>query len=850
MAFDKGVLEQRNLRFILQPEQKVNILLVDDQPKNLLALDAILDSRLGQNLVKANSGEQALKCVLNQDFAVILLDVQMPGMDGLETAKLIRERERSRQTPIIFLTAFSTSASQMFKGYSLGAVDYLLKPIEPEILTSKVAVFVELFKKTAQVKQQAAQLATVNAELRENEERFRCLSACSPVGIFLTDIEGRCTYTNSRYQAICGLTQEESLEASWLQLVHPEDREQVLADWSAWALKGQEYSNELRLVTQEGNVRWVHVRSSPMLSDKGELIGYVGTLENITSRKQASLALCRANEALECRVQERTAKLRDTNEQLSREIAERKGTEAELEKSLSLLHATLQSTASGIVAVNLERDIVTFNQKFVDMWQVPDAIMTMTLQDYDQHLDFFRNQLKNPETFDSSIREVYSQPDIESYEILELKDGRLFERYSKPQRLGEKIIGLVWSFREITERKRTEEALRQSEARFRTLAETTDAIIFIQQGSQFCYVNPAAEAITGYRREELLAYPDICELIKERGQLYQQGISVFPRYEEIKHREEIKILTKNGEERWLDCCVGVIEFEGKLAVLGTAIDLTRHKQAEVEISQAFEQEKELSELRARFISLVSHEFRTPLNNISLSTSSLRRYSHQWSESEKHEYLCGIETDIEQLSSLLDEALIIGGAEAAKQKFEPRPLDVAQFCRDLVAEMELSDSGQHAFSFISRGNCRVACVDKKLLQPILTNLLSNAIKYSPTNSKVDLELSCGDGEVIFQIKDRGIGIAAADQQQLSEPFHRGRNVGDIQGTGLGLSVVKKFVDLHGGQISVASEVGVGTTFTFTLPLVDKLLEREETIPLIVSVDQQLNSRRHNEKDSSD
>jgi YesN/AraC family two-component response regulator len=188
MVFDKGVLEQRNLRFILQPEQKVNILLVDDQPKNLLVLEAILDS-LGQNLVKANSGEQALKCVLNQDFAVILLDVQMPGMDGLETAKLIRERERSQHTPIIFLTAFSTSVSQMFKGYSLGAVDYLIKPIEPEILTSKVAVFVELFKKTAEVKQQAAQLATVNAKLRESEQRFLSLSACSPVGIFLTNME-------------------------------------------------------------------------------------------------------------------------------------------------------------------------------------------------------------------------------------------------------------------------------------------------------------------------------------------------------------------------------------------------------------------------------------------------------------------------------------------------------------------------------------------------------------------------------------------------------------------------------------------------------------------------------------
>lgn len=141
----------------MQPEPKVNVLLVDDYPENLLALEAILDC-LGQNLLKAQSGVEALRYLLNQDFALILLDIQMPEMDGFETAKLIRERERSRYTPIIFLTAFSASDNLVFKGYSLGAVDYLIKPISPEILKSKVTVFVELFKKTEKVKRQAAQL--------------------------------------------------------------------------------------------------------------------------------------------------------------------------------------------------------------------------------------------------------------------------------------------------------------------------------------------------------------------------------------------------------------------------------------------------------------------------------------------------------------------------------------------------------------------------------------------------------------------------------------------------------------------------------------------------------------------
>ena len=269
----------------VQRPDRVNVLLVDDRPENLLALEAILNSP-SYNLVQASSGTEALRCLLNQDFAVILLDVQMPGMDGFETATLIRSRDRSRSTPIIFITAFSSNDTHVFKGYSLGAVDYLFKPLKPEILTSKVQVFVELFQKTVEVKQQATQLAAVNTELSKSEERFRTLCACSPLGIYVADVEGRCTYINPRCQAICGLTLEENLAEVWQREVHPEDRDRVVADWLAWIKESQEYSNEFRLAGSE-NVRWIHVQSSPMFSDLGKLIGHVGTVRDITDRKQA-----------------------------------------------------------------------------------------------------------------------------------------------------------------------------------------------------------------------------------------------------------------------------------------------------------------------------------------------------------------------------------------------------------------------------------------------------------------------------------------------------------------------------------------------------------------------------------
>lgn len=158
-----------------QDYEKVNILLVDDRPENLLALEAMLEG-LGQNLVRANSGEEALKYVLHYDFAVILMDVQMPTIDGFETAVLIKQRDKSRHIPIIFLTAIHYSDNYVFKGYSLGAVDYLFKPIVPEILFAKVSNFIELYQSRHAIEQQAEYISYANVELEKQLQQVRRLN--------------------------------------------------------------------------------------------------------------------------------------------------------------------------------------------------------------------------------------------------------------------------------------------------------------------------------------------------------------------------------------------------------------------------------------------------------------------------------------------------------------------------------------------------------------------------------------------------------------------------------------------------------------------------------------------------
>ncbi len=264
-------------------------------------------------------------------------------------------------------------------------------------------------------------------------------------------------------------------------------------------------------------------------------------------------------------------------------------------------------------------------------------------------------------------------------------------------------------------------------------------------------------------------------------------------------------------------------WEGRLAVteknevMAIMRDITKRKIAEAELHKALEREKELNELKSRFISMASHEFRTPLTTILGSAELLKHYSYKWSSEKKLVHFERIHSNVQHLVELLNDVLLIGQVEAGKLQFNPERLDVVQFCSTLVEELQLSAGSEHTITFTCQFPKLEGYLDEKLLRQILSNLLSNAIKYSPTSSTVNFELVCQNDLAIFHIQDSGIGIPLEDRQHLFESFHRAKNVGNIPGTGLGLSIVKRSVDLHGGNITVNSEVGVGTTFTVTIPL---------------------------------
>ncbi len=507
------------------------------------------------------------------------------------------------------------------------------------------------------------------------------------------------------------------------------------------------------------------------------------------------------------KVQEGATKIIETNQHLRQEVWQLKQIETQLKNSLSLLQSTLESTANGIVALSYAGEILSYNQKFIDMWQVPQGVKLSKKCPHSQR--FFENQVKDPEAFRKAVWEAPIESDNETYDILELIDGRTFAHHSKPHLLAGKIIGRVWSIWDISEfNLLTKETLIDKENGLGALAETTQAIIFIVRDSRLYYVNSAMAAIAGYKKEELLSDKfKLSQLIIQQTPKTKQGDK--PQY------QEIKLVNKNGEWRWLACSVGILQFDGLPAELITAIDITRQKNAEAEVHQALEQAKQLSELKERFVSMLCHQFRTPLNIVSFSADLLKRHVHQWTEDKQLPYLAHIQLAVEQIGQLLDEILFFGKIEAAKLSFEPTELDLDQFCRDLVKQMQLTTSNQKQIALIN--NCdRQVYLDKKLLEPILSNLLSNAIKYAPADSTIEFVIACVETGISFQVTDTGIGIPERDHLNLFEPFQRGSNVGEIPGTGLGLSMVKMLVEVHGGSISVVSEVGKGSTFTVVLP----------------------------------
>lgn len=278
----------------LQAQQKVAILIVDDRPENILALTSIL-SGPEYEIVAAQSGADALRCLLRQEFALLLLDVMMPGMDGFELATIIKENERHKATPIIFLTAMATDVGFIYKGYSSGAVDYLTKPLEPNIVKAKVSVFVELYRQRERIKfherrEREYQLAE---HQRKSEKRYRSLAEAIPAIVWTASPSGEPQYFNRRWQEYTGLSGPNA-DSGWEQarkVFFPEEMESFLQRWQQHVKLGTSFQQECRLRSaNDGSYRWHLCRAVPEIGDDGKMVGWLGTFTDIDDQKKTEEA--------------------------------------------------------------------------------------------------------------------------------------------------------------------------------------------------------------------------------------------------------------------------------------------------------------------------------------------------------------------------------------------------------------------------------------------------------------------------------------------------------------------------------------------------------------------------------
>jgi PAS domain S-box-containing protein len=381
------------------------------------------------------------------------------------------------------------------------------------------------------------------------------------------------------------------------------------------------------------------------------------------------------------------------------------------------------------------------------------------------------------------------------------------------------IAAMISIAMEAESRRRAEEALILSEQRFRALVQnSSDIITLMDEEGHILYDSPAIERVLGYRMAERLL----------------RRISDFVHPDDIVEVERLFAPVEDDHPGSVSCVFRVRHAGGHWVylemigtnlldnpairgIVGNARDITERKLAEEEMQRALDKARELSEMKTRFVSMTSHEFRTPLTTIMSNAELLERYGPKWGDDKRQLSFQRINESIRQMVSLLDDVLMIGKVEAGKLEYTPHPLDLVHFCTELIDTIRSGRQNDRLFTFTHAGIPPTLPLDGTLLRHVLLNVLTNAVKYSPADSDVCLNLAMAPDSVVIRVADKGIGIPQSDLEHLFEPFYRATNVGTISGTGLGLTIVKRCVERHGGTVQVTSAAGEGTTFQISIPV---------------------------------
>ena len=771
---------------------KAAILLVDDREENLLALEAVLEP-LGHHLVRAESGVGALRELLRHDFACILLDVDMPELDGFETAKLIKQRGRSRHIPIVFVTALPADDQQVFEGYAVGAVDYIFKPIDAGILRSKVGVFVDLWDKNRRLREQ--ELLELE---RASETRYGQLADAMPQIVWRADVTGNATYFNHRWFEYTGMTPAEAAASPWSVVVHVDD----LPGWLSKLGSNEAFEHEVRLRAVDGTHRWHLTRTAPIRDDLGRVESWVGTATDIDDRRRAEeqwTFLLEAGDTLST-----SLAYRETLSQVARLAV------GKVSDWCTVHIVEPDGSVAQVAIAHRDPDQIAFARELQDRYP-PDAdsptgpaavirtgeaelIPEITGAMLEQaavdalHLDLLRQlefcsymcvPLPGRDHALGAITFVSSRPG-RSYGVADL---RLAEE------LARRASAAIENARLYQQAEERADAAR-------ALATIGDGVVLLDRSGRVRLWNAAAERITGLREEKVLG---------------RQVATAVPGWQEVTARVPVAGAGEAPAVESVPLDLGEREVWLSLTAVGFDDGI-------VYAFRDLTEERRLETMRQDLVATVSHELRTPLAAIYGSALTLRRSDVSLEDEMRDTLLRVIAEESARLGEIVNDLLLASQLDSGKLHVQIEPCDPLAIVRTEVEAARAHAPETVALELESPERLPVVAADPSQLRQVVANLIDNAIKYSPEGGPVTVSLSPDNGSVRLTVSDTGIGIPPAERRRIFEKFYRldPEMTGGIGGTGLGLYICRELVRRIDGRIWVEENGGGGSTFVVEIP----------------------------------
>lgn len=617
--------------------------------------------------------------------------------------------------------------------------------------------------------------------LRTEQQKYRSVVDNVSEGILVVR-DGRMVFANPSTERLIGRPIDSLMNVPFTEFIHPDDQP-LVRERHLRRLRGEEVEQHypLRILRADGSVIWLELAAVLI-----EWEGAPATLSFIT------------------------------------DITERRRLEDELKLSLIERETILENSIVGIAFVDPDRRIRWANGALAAILGIePGKVGEMRGQTPER---FYPSREAYLQTGEKIAAAVAAGQGFEIEMPLRKVDGSEFWAYVSGRAVDRSNLlqGTVWAFIDITQRRHLEAALRRKTDEQEAILQSALIGICLISQQRFQWINATLAEMFGYPIEQLMGAP-VAQIFVDQGEFHRFADEVRTLLDHHgTYQGTHRFRRADQEEIWVRVHgTRLNPRDGGRGGLWTFVDVTEQHRAEEEVLRSLEKEKELSALKSRFVSMTSHEFRTPLAGILSSTELLRHYGDRLPAEEKIELFEQIEDSVERMTRMLDNILLIGRAESRGLQFRPIHGDLLDFIEQVLTEAKAArHSGQQAPSLCKQIRGVTAgeyLFDPILLRHVLSNLLSNAIKYSPQGGEVSLSVDWSDGRAEIAVSDQGIGIPEDDQKRLFETFHRASNVGNIAGTGLGLAIVKQAIELQGGRIELFSRPGAGSRFTIHLPI---------------------------------